>query len=344
MPHSGGGGSHGGGSHGGGGGGGRGGGSGHSYVGERSTPFKGSKRYSFVSSSTGKTVFFYSDRDFSSKKKSIITILLFFLPLYIVPFIFHFSTFATILHIPQQLPITDSHIYIHDTLDVIDEDKIMPTLEAYKEKTGITPAIVTIPNSEWAQDYSKFEYYAFDYYVYNLVNEDYALIVYSTDPERTDFNDWHYEIMLGDDTYGILDDTEMERLNKALYRNFNSRLSVTTAIQNAFKESEEHCMSLRFGEGASSLPLIISWFGFVTLLFVGAFRGLKPEVKGYNGEPITLVTDEMMEKMLNKPILHTCRYCGNSFDINIDLRCPTCGAKVSSEEIKQEKNNLNIKI
>ena len=362
MPHSGGGGSHGGGSHGGGHS--SHGSSGRSYVGERTNHFPGSRRYSYVQN--GVTHYFYSDRDWTNSKSNKITKII--IIVWVLPFIlFGIVPLKSMFHVPKKLDTTNS-IVVQDNLGIADRSILDPALKEYQDTTGITPAIVTGVNTDWFH-YSSMEDYAYNLYV-NMFNKDetYLLIVYTTDPNDTSFDNWYYELMLGDDTSNILDTKETEKLNSNLHSNFlHTSTNFSEDIANALKDSAES--SMKFSFEPTNLLFCAFWYGFIILWVTLALKSRKPRLKGYKGEKIELAPEESTQEnpvknptqmFKNKSIFNneptfsndqvpqstllfnkvTCRYCGTTFDIDNKYRCPNCGAQLETWQIEDAKNRF----
>lgn len=147
MPHSSGGGSHGGGSHGGshhsshshG-------GSGRSSRHVRSTYFPDARRYVYYDHH--RPVYVYADYDITEKRSPLrFLMLLFYLPF----ILFTFSMFAEAYHHPHKLPQNyDYKIVVEDKANVLGNTaELRNSLVAFYNRTGISPAVITVENSDW---------------------------------------------------------------------------------------------------------------------------------------------------------------------------------------------------
>lgn len=328
MPHSGGGGSHSGGSHG---------SSSHGshssyssssggskvYRGAKNVYYNGASRYMFLSN--GKPRYFYSDFDYSKKAKNrttLVTVIIFALFLIVICF-----ALSQRIHVPVKLH-TNNEIIVQDNLDITSSE-LVSAFEEYKEKTGITPAIYTGYDSEWIPYYTSMENYAYELYINMIPDETYLLIVYTVDENN---EDWHYELMLGDDTDHILTNNEAQKLNEKLCANLmRKRNTFSDAIANALKESAESSMKISLEEG--SITLIVAFLIFVLVGIFAIIIPLKqfnPKVEGYNGEKIEKVD---FKEPLEFQSQITCPYCGTSFSLNTDIKCPNCGVEVTNGDI-----------
>ena len=73
----------------------------------------------------------------------------------------------------------DHTIIIKDEANVInDEAALKKELERFRDKTGVTPSVVTVHNETWA-NYGRLEEYAYDRYLREFDDEMHWLIVYS---------------------------------------------------------------------------------------------------------------------------------------------------------------------
>lgn len=219
MPHSSGGGSHHGGSHGGSHHHSR---SHHSSRGGSSTigrisrePYEGAKRYRYRH--RGRTEYFYTTREpgkIISKARLLIGI-------FYIPFLLTIGALEFPV-IRKQIQTRDTSIIIKDEANILEEEaELRASLEAFYEKTKITPAVITINNKTWMNHYDNLEDYAYDRYLAEFNDEMHWLIVYS-EPEASDSEDiewwngeglweenpedidWYWEGMQGDDTDDLL--------------------------------------------------------------------------------------------------------------------------------------------
>ena len=115
--------------------------------------------------------------------------------------------FISTVYVPKPLSKTENphdQITIIDNIDVIDDEIILAEkLSYFYEKTGVTPAIITIPHSDWEDDYKSLENYALELYYAHFDDECHWLIVYS-EPVDQEFNDWHWEGIIGDDALRVI--------------------------------------------------------------------------------------------------------------------------------------------
>ena len=241
MPHSSGGGSHGGGSHGG----------SHSSGshGGRSGPriskssFPGGRRYSYYRH--GKQRYFYADKNFKPGFKPLRLLI----GIVYVPFLF--MIFTQIKPALKIVPKNYNHnIVIKDEADVLDdEDDLYRELERFMDKTGVTPSVITVNNEKW-DNYNSLEQYAYDRYLQEFDDEMHWLIVYSQPIEPdSEFNDWYFEGMQGDNTDPIVTEEMANNFNNMLFNELYSETDVATAIKTSFSHcTDEYSDSINFDE------------------------------------------------------------------------------------------------
>lgn len=167
MPHSSGGGSHGGGSHGGGhhsssSRGGRGGSSGPRFS---SSPFPGARRYRYYR--RGRYHYVYSN----SKDGKLFHPARLLLGFFYLPFLLPVGGML-ISPIQKRFQKYDTRIIVKDEAHVLKDDSgLEAALEAFYDKTHITPAVITVNNENWKSNYSNLEDYAYDRYLAEFNDE-----------------------------------------------------------------------------------------------------------------------------------------------------------------------------
>lgn len=301
MPHSSGGGSHSGGSHGGHSSS-RGGSSSSSRV--SNTYFPGARRYMYYDDNH-EVHFQYSNYDLSGPSKLRFLLLIIYLP-----FIFAIiSGFANCVFIPRRLNNPNNEIVIDDRIGIIqDEEKLKETLYDFYEKTGVTPAVRTIYNEDWAGYYNTLEDYAYKAYVEQFTDEMHWVIVYSQPRDmNSEFPDWYWEGMIGDDTGKSISDELCEEFTDIMHANLY-RYHVETAIATSFNEI---LSSRKFSVSLSSLGMYLFMALFIGVhMFFMVFADKKEYHKG------AVVVEETVEKI-------RCAYCGGTY-ASTENSCPHC--------------------
>lgn len=265
MPHSSGGGHHGGGHHG---------GSHHSSRHGRSgsssgagkisnTPYPGARRYRYRH--RGGYRYFYTTRQpgqIFSWGRMLIGVVY-------IPFI---AVGIGLIAAPvkQMFVKYDKSIVIKDEADVLDDDTVLlGSLQAFCDKTGVPPAVVTVHNEDWSEGYGNLEDYAYDRYLAEFSDEMHWLIVYS-EPKEPDPNDidWFWAGMQGDDTDPVITDSVAAVFNVNMQQKLeNTSSSVSQDIAESLDLAAERAHKLTiFSRLRQMLP------GLGMLLFVG-FHG-----------------------------------------------------------------------
>lgn len=290
----------------------------------RTSYFPGARRYAYMHNDRSEYV--YADYDITKKRS----------PLRLLALIFYIPFIITLYHIakdsilpPKKLS-TDYNtaIVIKDNINVLgDTGKLKSSLEAFYNKTGISPAVFTVHNEDWQDNYNRLENYAYDLYVNAFLDERHWLIVYS-EPKEPDasFNDWYWEGMQGDDTSDILTEGKAYDFNKRLQRYLtDDSKSVSEAISLAFDEFTPEIMHNNFDPAL--LIILLSFLGFICIhAFFMVFYD--PNRKYRNAQEIPLETSA------EEPHEEKCPYCGAVYISGTTARCPNCQALLEIAEKK----------
>ncbi len=278
MPHSGGGGSHGGGSHGGSHG------RSHSSAPRMSRrPFHNSTRYMYYDRYGSPRYIYSTVAPQPQSKFALIFSLAFMIPFVIVS-VFLVSMILSMVGPPKKLkPLPEyGNVHIQDNALVFnDEEEIEPSLKSFEDLTGICPYIITVYDSDWQGKYTSLENYAYTLYVNKFPDEQHFLIVYSypdTDYiSESDFIDWSWETMVGDDTDNILNGPALSQFNDDL-RKYLTMDSVTTdnAFIKTFNDSKDYMMS-----GNPTNPNALFMIFFAVIWILATASGIITTIKGY---------------------------------------------------------------
>ena len=331
MPHSSGGGSHGGGSH----------HSSHSSSGGssgssgtiprvRHTAFAGSKRYVYYKKN--KPEYIYANFNPGEKQSKA----RYFLLLFYIPFVIAgISMLISAIRVPHKLS-TDynTDIVIDDRAGVIsaeEEQSIDKTFKKFFEKTGITPAVITVNNEDWQSNYTNLENYAYELYVTSFTDEKHWLIVYSQPFSNNDssFTDWYWEGMQGNDTDNIITTEVADNFTDDFHRKLlrSGTYTVGSAIDSTFSEYIPDIMDTSINFGA--LPGAIILLVFITF-HASLMLGITPGTIKYR-------------KAIECPkgaMEYRCTYCGGIYVVGTCISCPHCGAPVVKKDDLELFNNI----
>lgn len=244
-----------------------------------------------------------------------------------LPFIlFTFSMFAEAYHHPHKLPQNyDYKIVVEDKANVLGNTaELRNSLVAFYNRTGISPAVITVENSDWQGNYSDLENYAYDLYVNHFADESHWLIVYSTPDGYSSsdgFEDWYWEGMQGNDTDDVLTESVTNSFNDELQKNLTARTryTVSSAISTSFDDLTPTVMKSK-----------VNWAMLFTSIAILAFVclhaclmiGINPKARKYaKAKPCS---DAAQEK--------ACEYCGYTYVVDTCTECPHCGAPIPPED------------
>lgn len=323
MPHSSGGGSHSGGSshsssHSSGGGSHSGGGSSYSAPRIYSSYHAGTHRYVYYTH--GRPKYYYS----AERPESTIGLrifLLIFLAIWIavsIPF-----WMAAINHPKKLTTDYDTSIMIQDDLNVIEdseEEKLYTAFKEFQDETGITPALITSDNAAWQEYYTDITNYAYDLYVNNFEDEKHWLFVYTSD--QSEFDNWHWEGMQGDNTDGILTNSKTEAFNKDVqkYLTARSRYGVGESFATALSDMEPMKTTIFW----PMMIFMIIFDGFPCIILVPTLvQSFMTNEKMTTATRCKTDTDPVRED--------TCEYCGGVYVHGLHLSCPHCGAPIKAQ-------------
>lgn len=265
----------------------------------------------------------FADYDITEKRSPLrFLMLLFYLPF----ILFTFSMFAEAYHHPHKLPQNyDYKIVVEDKANVLGNTaELRNSLVAFYNRTGISPAVITVENSDWQGYYSDLENYAYDLYVNHFADESHWLIVYSTPDGYSSsdgFEDWYWEGMQGNDTDDVLTESVTNSFNDELQKNLTARTryTVSSAISTSFDDLTPTVMKSK-----------VNWAMLFTSIAILAFVclhaclmiGINPKARKYaKAKPCS---DAAQEK--------ACEYCGYTYVVDTCTECPHCGAPIPPED------------
>ncbi len=293
-----------------------------------SSPTKGYSRYAFYTNSGIKYKYVKDAPELSSLLNLFLLIV--YLPFYI-------GIGGLLLQSIQMVrPIDmssyqDHNIAIYDYAGIItdeEENVLNKELKNFRDKTGITPVVMTDYNENWTDYYYHLENYAYDLYVNMFTDEKHWLIIY-TEPEYPDpqFNDWYFEGMQGDDTDRILSENVTTQFNENLQKLLtDNKYSVGDSFIYTFRHLTKNNKITGFhiektGLGISALFLIFIT-GHMMLMLTGTIKGVKESKKAIEdvkkkGIPVSENVNE-----------DVCEYCNGVYIHGIHIACPHCGAPI----------------
>ena len=218
----------------------------------------------------------------------------------------------------------DTAIRITDGAGVFsdaEEAGLRTSLEAFREATGITPAVETVRHGDWQGHYINLETYAYQLYVTQFRDEKHWLIVYSVPAAFEDrFEDWRWEGMQGDDTDGIITESVADRFGSTLQKQLTARDRYTPgqAIALAFDSLTPDIMARRTDPEAVGMLAVATVFFIVVLVAMVWYDRTGRKYAGAVKAP------ENLERV-------SCAYCGSPYIAGTVANCPNCGAAVQAK-------------
>lgn len=318
MPHSGGGGSHGGGSHG---GSHRSGGSGSSNRVSK-TYFKGSHRFVYYYNS--RPHYYYANRkDANSISTGIVLIVFAIIWLFISTPVVIESISGIFISQPLSLNY-DTEIVIDDEIGIVDNrSELINAFSDFQEKTGVTFSIVTRkPENKYMGN--TYENQAYNCYVSRWDDERHWLIYYvGSTLDRTD--DWHWELMCGDDCTKILSTSVEDRFTNDFHRYLvaSERYSFNEAVLTALNNINVQPGAIKMEDITLLFPsLVFPAFGIIFLVsgIKAVIKAITPEEKAKR-KAVEINVDMVCTEAV-------CDYCGGVYIKHTGTECPHCGAPV----------------
>lgn len=299
-------------------------------------PFPGAKRYLYYRDS--KPYFVYANFDVRKPDPMPrITAWIVFSIIVLPCIIAGIIALSKAVTIPHRIDSDRSPKFVvEDNIGVIENKKqLKKSMEAFYDKTGIIPAVITVSNSDWNEDYASLERYAYDVYVNRFKDEDHWLIVYSEAIKDNGFNDWYWEGMQGDNTDPVLTEKRADAFTISLHKRLLDRdtYSVDAAIALTLDEYRSQMMTPYVNPKPLTFAVVLlSMFGFIAwYIFAVAYKTPKVSEEFKKAQPCELTT------VFQEP----CNYCGGIFIIGMHTTCPHCGAALPAHHyIKDEQGNV----
>lgn len=245
---------------------------------------------------------------------------------------------STSFGVPEKLKVDyNSQIVIQDDANVLgDTTKLSDALEDFFNTTGISPAVMTVYNSDWEDNYTNLEKYAYELYVNRFYDEKHWLIVYSQPKDPDDeFNNWYWEGMQGDDTDSIITSSVAYDFTNDLHKRLLVEgTKVNDAITDSFNALTPTVMKFRFEGETFGIGLFMLLFVCIHAFFMVFFR---PDAKKYKGavevamgeNEIHLATTSAQTVTMKQA---ACEYCGGVYTVGSCNVCPHCGATIQPQD------------
>lgn len=213
----------------------------------------------------------------------------------------------------------DTNIVIEDEAGLLTDGSLTPALEAFREKTGVTPGVKTLMEGKWKAHFSDLETYALSEYMRLYDDEKHWLLVISrpTAASGSTFSDWAWEGMIGDDCGPAINTDSEDAFTKIIHKHLLRAAPDTVGkeLAEAYAEFTATCMEPRFDP---AVLITAAFIGLVyALLLVLFIQDYKKQQQLYEAVPVPKGAKE-----------YNCEYCGTMYVGGTVSKCPSCGAPV----------------
>lgn len=225
----------------------------------------------------------------------------------------------------------DTKIVIDDEIGIVDNKaELIDAFEAFQEKTGVTFGIVT-RSPENVYMGNSYETQAFNCYVSRWDDERHWLIYYvGGSLDRTD--DWHWELMCGDECTKILSTSVEDQFTSDFHRYLvaNERYSFDKAVLAALNNINVQPGDVKTDDFVLIITaLIFPAFGIVILV-----AGIKTVIKSFSEEE--KAKSRAVEINVDSPCQEVvCDYCNGVYIRHTCVECPHYGAPVKVDNTNQ---------
>ena len=307
-----------------------------------STPFPGCRRYLYYRDN--KPCLVYSNYDVRKPEMgsfivSIIICVFMFLPMAIASLFVIAKAFT----VPNRIEYSKyknktPEFVIEDNLGVLeDEANLERAMKDFYDETGVIPAVITISNDTWKEDYNSLEAYAYDVSLNRFPDEYHWLIVYSSAEKDNGFDDWHWEGMQGNYTDPILTPERTDDFTESLQVRLTqrSKYSVDDAIAATLDEYRPVMMKMVVNK--SRLLGGILLIAMSILFIVPTLLTNKPKkVPDYYKNAVPCELKEVYQL--------SCNFCGGMYVVGMHNSCPHCGASIPPQNYIQDPQGNIVKI
>ena len=287
--------------------------------------YRGSLRYVYYLNGTPQ--YYFSDRPYtlqSAKSEKIKKIFSNILSA-IFGLIFALTGFFSL---PHKVKLDyDTEIVIHDSAQLLsdtEEKEMTDAFSSFLDKTGVTPALFTIFDTELEKQGSNLHDYAYRLYVNTFDDEKHWLVVYCIDDEE---EYWSWEGMIGDDCGSIITTDLENEFTSKLQNNLEKNPGMlSSSVIDAFKT---------IGDKSGKMPpkKILGLAAAIVFGAVVLFSAVKSIIAGAKKQPsedprINSVECPTSEE---EPETTECQYCGKKFVSGLHTSCPHCGAPIEEK-------------
>lgn len=221
-------------------------------------------------------------------------------------------------------------VYCEDHIGILNETEIRDACEKFKNALGVTPSVELIYDSEWEENYSSLETFAYSEYLRIFDDEMHWLVVISLPDnyENQKFVDWKWQGIIGDECGDAVNSESEEEFTKTMQKYLlrSNPDTLSACISTALQENSEALLETRL-----DIRFIIG--GIVVFLFYLGFIAFY--IADYRNSVIANACMSVPEDARE----FACEYCGRIYVEGTVQLCQGCGAPIPIH-MKVEKPDL----
>lgn len=292
--------------------------------------FPGAKRYRY--SYRGRTEYFYANEGQDGLPPLVV---LLFAVIVIIAIFLGPSIKACLYKIKVDY---DDKLVVEDDLGRIkDKSALLDSFSEFKEKTGITPALITVSYKDYAYYYDNLEDYAYALYSSMFTDEKHWLIVYEelgdvdNIPEDIRYKainepQWQFCGMQGDETDYILTYEITDSFNSVFCGKLSEGQSPDQAYVAAMNSILPSLRKFKFTSETAVAIILIVLFTIISC----SFMNITPRQRAMRNalEDSDDISDNMVQEEKNQVV---CSFCHNSYPADYYSVCPNCGTAFLNE-------------
>ena len=299
--------------------------------------YPGSHRYVYYENN--RPVYYFSDRVYTARdaKAQKINNIISGLITIVVTLVFLWSN----IHIFHKVNIDyESNIIVDDKALKLNDEQISYVVKQFTEfktETGVTPALVTVTNDDWAYNYNTLETYALAQYYKMFNDEKHWLIVLDYGYEEDQFI---WEGIIGDDCGSAITAKYEQLLTDTIQKNLwrVQQDKYAEAVADSFIQILPEVTAAGFQIADIGTTTFI---GIALFLSVFLISGLSDIVKGIRMDVTSSPKLNSVQCSVDKekPKEDNCKYCGGLYVHGLHMSCPHCGAVIPADNDETINNN-----
>lgn len=246
--------------------------------------------------------------------------------LFVLSIIFSLFLIRISFYIPTKIQeAANTNCIIKDTLDCLndkEEEILISKMNKFRNKTGITPALITVYDGDWFHNYHSLDLFCSEKYKELFSDERHFLIVYSFNNNNT-YSSKKVSIYIGEECKSLIDSEKatkfLEDMNGEIKDNpyFYIRDALEKYLDLFYKD-------LIWIKLQSILPLIIAVLLPIGMYFY--FYEMKYKKDKYKDIKYSVLCDIDDNDILEG----ICLDCGGVYIFDVHNICPHCGRYIPS--------------